>query len=100
MPSPTVRIALANLRVPSTPDESVCLAVAAIEEASRRGATLICFPECFVPGYRWPGKPAPPPNPEFLERARAEVAAAAKAAMISVILGIERVTERGLQIAV
>jgi predicted amidohydrolase len=100
MASSTVRVALANLRVPSTPDESVCLATSAIAEAGRRGAAVICFPECFVPGYRWPGTSAPPPNPEFLERARADVAAAAKASSITVILGTERVTDRGLQVTV
>ena len=94
----TVRIALANLRVPTTPDESVSLATAAVAEASRRGATVICFPECFVPGYRWPGTTAPAPDPAFLERAWAEVARAARAAHITVILGTERVTGHSLQI--
>ena len=96
----TVRIALANLRIPATPDESVRLAAAAVADASGRGASVICFPECFIPGYRWPGTTAPPPDPVFLERARADVAAAARAARITVVLGIERVTERGLQISV
>lgn len=94
----TVRIALANLRVTATPSESVFLATSAIAEASRLGAVVICFPECFVPGYRWPGTERPSPDIEFLERARADVAAAAKMAGITVILGTERVTERGLQI--
>jgi predicted amidohydrolase len=96
----SVRIALANLRVPSTPDESVHLATAAIADAGRRGALVICFPECFIPGYRWPGTTPPPPNREFLERAWAEVASAARHARITVILGTERVTDRGLQISV
>jgi len=94
----TVRIALANLRVPATPRESVLLATSAIAEAGRRGATVICFPECFVPGYRWPGTKLPAPDPEFLEGARTDVAVAAGTARITVILGTERVTERGLQI--
>src|SRR5580765_8318769 len=100
MTSSTVRIALANVRAASTPDESVCLATSAIAEAGRRGAIVICFPECFIPGYRWPGQAALPPNREFLERARADVAAAAKAAAITVILGTERMTDRGLQVTV
>lgn len=94
----TVRIALANLRVPSTAEESVVLATSAVAEAGRRGALVICFAECFVPGYRWPGTTAPAPNPTFLERAWADVADAARAAGVAVILGTERVTERGLQI--
>ena len=94
----TVRIALANVRAPATPDESVCLATSAVADASRQGAIVICFPECFVPGYRWPRVAAPAPDPAFLERAWAAVADAAKAARITVILGTERVTSRGLQI--
>jgi len=94
----SVRVALANLRVPATPDESVRSATSAVADAGRRGASVICFPECFVPGYRWPGVAAPPPDPVFLEGAWADVSAAAAAARVTVILGTERVTERGLQI--
>jgi len=95
----TVRIALAALRVPSSPDESVRLAVAAVEEAGHHGVQVICFPECFVPGYRWPGIPVPLPDAAFLEQAWADVARAAQRAKVTVILGTERVTERGLQIS-
>lgn len=94
----TVRIALANVRVPATPQDSVRLATSAVAEAGERDALVVCFPECFVPGYRWPGMAAPPPDPVFLEHAWDEVARAARAASITVILGTERVTERGLQI--
>lgn len=95
---PSVRIALANLRVPRTREESVALATSAVLEGGRREASVICFPECFVPGYRWPGQAAPPPDAAFLERARHEVAIAARTAGIAVILGTERPTGRGLQI--
>jgi predicted amidohydrolase len=94
----TVRIALANIRAPSTPDESVHFATQAVADAARQGAAVVCFPECFIPGYRWPGRTAPPPDPAFLERAWAAVADAAGRANITVILGTERVTDRGLQI--
>lgn len=93
-----VRIALANIRVPATPEESVSLATSAIAEAARAGALIVCFPECFVPGYRWPGTTLPAPDPAFLDRALAEVADAAGGAGITVVLGTERVTDRGLQI--
>ena len=93
-----VRVALANIRVPATPEESVHLATSTVAEASREGAIIVCFPECFVPGYRWPGTIAPSPDPAFLERAWAAVAAAASAAHVTVILGTERMTDRGLQI--
>ncbi len=94
----TVRIALANIRVPATPRESVVLAISAVAEASRQGALVICFPECFVPGYRWPGTRAASPDPVFLSQAWADVADAARTAGTTVILGTERETERGLQI--
>jgi predicted amidohydrolase len=96
----TVRIALANLRSPSTPDESVQLATAAIAEAGRRDALIICLPECFIPGYRWPGVTMPTPDPVFLARALATIRDATRSARTTVILGIERVTNDGLQISV
>lgn len=94
----TVRIALANVRVPATPEESVDIATSTVAEAALQGALVVCFPECFIPGYRWPGTTPPPPDPEFLGRARSAVANAAKVAGITVILGTERMTDRGLQI--
>jgi predicted amidohydrolase len=94
----TIRVALANLRIPATREESVCVATAAIADAGRRDALVICFPECFVPGYRWPGATDPPPDAAFLARAWADVAGAARAAGITTILGTERTTSRGLQI--
>ena len=95
----TTRVALANVRVPTTREDSVALAIATVAEAGQRGAAVVCFSECFIPGYRWPGAVMPPPDAAFLERAWADVAAAAKAACITVILGTERVTPRGLQIS-
>lgn len=94
-----VRIALANVRIPSTPDESVDMAAGAIAEAGSRGARVICFPECFIPGYRWPGQSFAPPSQSFLDGAWATVSEAARQAHITVILGTERITERGLQIS-
>src|SRR6266436_9943515 len=90
------RIALANIRFPATPEESVTLAVQAIAQASIERAGLICFPECFVPGYRGLGKSVPPPDPAFLERAWSAVAAAAAKANIAVVLGTERVVDEAL----
>jgi predicted amidohydrolase len=98
-PVTTARIALANTRIPATPNESVELATAAIAEACRRAAQIVCFPECFVPGYRWPGGSLPPPNQAFLDDAWAAIASAARAARIAVVLGTEKVTARGLLIS-
>ncbi|MCC6367071.1 MAG: carbon-nitrogen hydrolase family protein [Bryobacterales bacterium] len=93
------RIALGNLRFPSTPEESVTLAEQAIAQAGEEGAAIVCFPECFVPGYRAAGKNVPPPDDGFLERAWSAVAAAAARANVAVILGTERLTATGLLIS-
>jgi predicted amidohydrolase len=90
------RIALANIRFPANPQESVTLAEQAIAQASVEGAGLICFPECFVPGYRGQRKSVPPPDPAFLERAWSAVAAAAGKANVAVVLGTERVADGAL----
>jgi predicted amidohydrolase len=90
------RIALANLCIPATGDQSVALAERAVAEAGLARAGIICFPECFVPGYRYPDKPAAPPDPAFLDRAWSSIAAAARKANLAVILGTERVLEGAL----
>jgi predicted amidohydrolase len=92
------RIALANVRFPATPEESVTLAQQAIAQASLERAGLICFPECFVPGYRAKEKSVPPANPLFLERAWSAIAAAAAKARIAVVLGTERIANGALLI--
>ena len=94
------RIALANLRFPATPDESIALAERAIAAASADNARLICFPECFVPGYRGMGKLVAPPDPAFLERAWALIASAAARADLAVVLGTERLVDSALRISV
>jgi predicted amidohydrolase len=95
---PTFRLALANVPFAATADESVVLAQRAIREASAAGAELVCFPESYVPGYRAPGKPLAPPDPEFLERAWSSIAAAAAKGHVAVILGTERLVDTGLLI--
>lgn len=90
------RIALANIRFPATPEESVALAEQAIVQASAEHAALICFPECFVPGYRGAGKSVPPPDPVFLQRAWSSLAATAARAQVAVVLGTERLVDGAL----
>jgi predicted amidohydrolase len=94
----TFRIALANIPFPATPEQSIALAQQAIAQASIERAELICFPECFVPGYRGIGKFVPPPDPAFLERAWSVMASAAAKADVAVVLGTERVVDGALLI--
>jgi predicted amidohydrolase len=93
------RIALANLPYPSTPQESVRSAEDAIAQAGTERADVLCFPECFVPGYRIAGRRPEPPDPAFLERAWSAVAAAAGQARVAVVLGTERVVGERLVIS-
>jgi predicted amidohydrolase len=86
------RIALANLPYPPTSEDSVRSVVEAIAEASVEGAGLICFPECYVPGYRV-GTAMRAPDPAFLERAWRTIAEAAAKASIAVVLGTERMVD-------
>jgi predicted amidohydrolase len=90
------RIALANLQFPSTPEESIMLAEQAIAQASSEHADVICFPECFVAGYRGFGKRVPPPDQVFLERAGSLIAAGAAKANLAVVLGTEHIADEAL----
>jgi predicted amidohydrolase len=94
-----VRLALANLPFPESPEHSVSLAEQAIAEAAAGRADVVCFPECFVPGYRLPGRRVPSPDAAFLERAWSAVSAAAAKGAVAVVLGTERVADNGLRIA-
>jgi predicted amidohydrolase len=91
-----LRIALANIRHPRTPEESVTLAKGAIADAAAGRADIICFPECFMPGYRGLGHVVPPPDREFLDGAWAATARAATAARLTVVLGTERFVDEAL----
>lgn len=92
----TYRIALANLRFPATADESVDLAKQTVSEAALAEAQLVCFPECFLPGYRAPGRELPPPNQTWIDRAWRGIAQTAAQSNIAVVLGTERVVDGAL----
>jgi predicted amidohydrolase len=97
---PLVRIALANLRYAASPDESVALACAAVADAGRANAAVVCFPECYVPGYRRPDRTYPPVDEAFLQRAWSDVAVAAADANVTVALGTERLVDSAPRITV
>src|SRR5262245_31150164 len=92
----TVPIALASLPYPDNRDDSIDRVVAAVGEASGAGAAIVCFPECYVPGYRTASRPLEKPDAVFLERAWSTIAAAAARSRITAVLGTERVTDRGV----
>ncbi|HEU4615767.1 MAG TPA: carbon-nitrogen hydrolase family protein [Kofleriaceae bacterium] len=88
-----MRIALANLPYPTDPHDSVARVTAAIADAGRTGARVVCFPECYVPGYRGLGHVPPAPDATFLDRAWRAIGEAAGAAHVAVVVGTERVVD-------
>ena len=69
------------------------LATETIAKAAGAGAAIVCFPECYVPGYRIPATAPPPPDEGFLSAALGRVGEAARASGIAVILGTERIAD-------
>src|SRR5262249_16591760 len=90
------RIALANIRFPANPDESISLAIQAIDEAAKQEGGIVCFPECYVPGYRGEGKNIPPPDQKWLETGWARIGDAARRVQAAVVLGTERIVNGSL----
>ena len=86
----TLRIALANIEIPSSPEDSVERVLRALPEAARAGARVVCFPEAYVPGYPWGERRLGPVSAAFLQDAHATIAQAAAKNNIAVVLGTER----------
>jgi predicted amidohydrolase len=94
-----VRIALANLPYPDNRDDAIDKAANAVGEAAAAGAAIVCFPECYIPGYRSQARQVEPPDADFLNRAWTAISIAARRSNIAVILGTERVVDRGVLIS-
>jgi predicted amidohydrolase len=86
----TVRIAVASTPLTASLDEAVPAAVAAVEEAGRLGAAMVCLPETGLPGHRVQARSVPDVSRAALDDALAEVAIAARRAGVVTIVGTER----------
>ena len=93
-----VRIAVASTPLTTTLDEAVPAAVAAIEEAGRLGARIVCLPESGIPGHRVQARVVPDVSQAALDDALAVVAASARENGVVSIVGTERPTSQGRQI--
>jgi predicted amidohydrolase len=94
----TIRIAVASTPLTSTLEEAVPAAVAAVEEAGRLGARIVCLPESGLPGHRVQARTVPDVSQQALDKAVQEVARAARRAGVVTIVGAERPTPAGREI--
>jgi predicted amidohydrolase len=92
-------VALASPRIASTLDEGLEKIERLLSEASAQGARIVCFPEAYLPGLRGQDFDVPPYDRTEQERALRAVAEWSRAYAVATILGMERLTDEGRQIA-
>jgi predicted amidohydrolase len=92
------RIAVASTSLTATLEEAVPASTAAIRDAARQGAVIVCLPETTLPGHRSQKRAVPDYPAAALDAALAEVAEAARDARIVTIVGMERPTPAGREI--
>jgi predicted amidohydrolase len=94
-----VIIALASPCVASTLEEELEKIRRLMAEASAQGAEIVCFPEAYLPGLRGQDFEVPPFDHAQQELVLRAVAQWARAYSLATILGTERFTQAGRQIA-
>ena len=92
-------IGLASPRVASTLDDGLDRIQRLLVEASTQDAEIVCFPEAYLPGLRGQDFDVPPFDQTQQERALQVVAQWSQKYQVATILGMERLTEAGRQIA-
>jgi predicted amidohydrolase len=93
-----VTIAVASIPLTATIDEAVPAATAAIDEAGRLGASIVCLPESAIPGHRVQRRSVPDLAQDALDDAMRVLSDAARQAGIAAIVGTERRTGAGREI--
>jgi predicted amidohydrolase len=92
-------IALASPRVASTFDDGLHKIDRLLAEASAQGAEIVCFPEAYLPGLRGQDFEVLHWDEAQQERALQAVAQSARTHAVATILGMEKLTPAGRQIA-
>jgi len=82
-----IRVAVASTPLTATLAEAVPAAVAAVEEAGRLGAAIVCLPETGLPGHRMQKRPVEDASQAALDAAVREVGEAARRARVVAIVG-------------
>lgn len=92
-------IALASPRVASTLEEGLDKIKLFLSEAAAQGAEIVCFPEAYLPGLRGQDFAVLSWDATQQECALQAVAQWARTCAVATIMGMERLTEAGRQIA-
>lgn len=97
--SKTAIIALASPRPAISLEEGLERVDRLVTAAARQNAEIVCFPEAYLPGLRGQDFPVMEWEERQYDLALKTVALCAREHHISIILGIERITRSGRQIA-
>ncbi len=92
-------IGLASPRVASSIDDGLDKIKHFLAEAGSQGAEIVCFPEAYLPGLRGQDFEVPPFDQATQERVLQSVGQWARIYKVAAILGTERLTPAGRQIA-
>lgn len=92
-------IALASPHIASSVEEGLAKIEQSLSDASAQGAQIVCFPEAYLPGLRGMDFEVPPFDQTAQERALRAVSQLARTYKVATILGMERITNEGRQIA-
>jgi predicted amidohydrolase len=92
-------IALASPGIATSVRDGLDKVEHSISDAAGRGAEIVCFPEAYLPGLRGLDFEVPPFDRAQQKRAVATVAQWARTHAVAIILGTERLTDAGRQIA-
>lgn len=93
-----IRVAVASTPLTATLAEAVPAAIAAVEEAGRQGARIVCLPETGLPGHRVQARHVPDVSQDDLHEGLNRVSEAARRAGVATIVGAERLTPAGREI--
>jgi predicted amidohydrolase len=94
-----VIIALASPRPASSLADGLARVERLIDAAAARKAAIVCFPEAYLPGLRGQDFEVPPFDASDQESALETVSGWAGRHAITVVLGMERITPEGRQVA-
>jgi predicted amidohydrolase len=92
-------IGLATPRIASSLEEGLDRIERLLSEAAAQGAEIVCFPEAYLPGLRGQDFEVLPFERTHQDRILQAVAQYARTYSVAAILGMERITEAGRQIA-